>query len=224
MANTSRGFSRRTFLLGVGGGAASVSIVWGVSELGLPFLGPGEDSPITAALDAHAEYDGWLVTTEEKARLVLPVEFTDGWYARETGARSSWRWTQQTARLSFPNPRTAAVLHLDYDARADLFQTSPRTLTITVGGQVARSFAPDAAGRQQIDVLLPESMLGGRDRVEVQIAVDRLFVPANVTAGSSDTRELGILIYQAAVERPPTSTLADPRVPHDRTAADSGAR
>ena len=41
MANTTRGFSRRTFLLGVGGGAATMSIVWGVSELGLPFLEPG---------------------------------------------------------------------------------------------------------------------------------------------------------------------------------------
>ena len=45
MANTTRGFSRRTFLLGVGGGAASVSIVWGVSELALQFLGPGEEAP-----------------------------------------------------------------------------------------------------------------------------------------------------------------------------------
>ena len=77
MANTTRGFSRRTFLLGVGGGAATMSIVWGVSELGLPFLEPGNDSPIPATLDAHAEYDGWLVTPEDKARMVL-VEFTGG--------------------------------------------------------------------------------------------------------------------------------------------------
>ena len=204
MANTTRGFSRRTFLLGVGGGAATMSIVWGVSELGLPFLEPGNDSPIPATLDAHAEYDGWLVTPEDKARMIL-VEFTGGWYARETGGGSSWRWTQQTATLAFLNPRTAAVLHLDYDARADLFQASPRTLTITVGDQVARSFASDAPGRQQTNVLLPTSMLGGGDRVEVQIAVDRLFVPANVIGGSTDTREFGIQIFQAALERPPTS-------------------
>ena len=97
------------------------------------------------------------------------------------------------------------MLHLDYDARADLFQASPRTLTITVGDQVAHSFALEAAGRQQINVLLPELMLGGGDRVEVQIAVDRLFVPANVIGGSTDTREFGIQIFRAALERPPTS-------------------
>ena len=202
MANTTRGFSRRTFLLGLGGGAATVSIAWGVSELGLPLIGPGGESPLATTLDAHAEYDGWLVTTEDKARLVL-VEFTDGWYARETGDGSSWRWTQQTATMSFPNPRRAAVLHLDYDARADLFQDPPRTLTITVGDRVARSFAPDAAGRQQTSVLLPAAMLGGRDRVEVHIAVDRTFVPANVSADSQATRELGIRVYRAAVERSP---------------------
>ena len=205
MVNTTRGFSRRTFLLGVGGGAATMSIAWGVSELGLPFLEPGDDSPILATLDAHAEYDGWLVTPEDKARMVL-VEFTDGWYARETGGGSSWRWTQQTATLAFLNPRTAAVLHLDYGARADLFEDSPRMLTITVGDQVARSFASDAPGRQQTNVLLPATLLGARDRVEVRIAVDRPFVPANVSPGSEDTRELGIRVYRAAVERAPEPT------------------
>ena len=160
MVNTTRGFSRRTFLLGVGGGAATMSIAWGVSELGLPFLDPGDDSPIPATLDAHAEYDGWLVTPEDKARMVL-VEFTDGWYARETGGGSSWRWTQQTATLAFLNPRTAAVLHLDYDAHADLFEDSPRMLTITVGDQVARSFVSDAPGRQQTNVIAARDIAGG---------------------------------------------------------------
>ena len=204
MANM-RGLSRRTFLLRVGGGAASMSIVWGVSELGLPFLGPGDDSTVAAALDAHAEYDGWLVTTEDKARMVL-VEFTDGWYARETADGSSWRWTKQTATISFPNPRTSAVLHLDYEARSDLFEDAPRTLTVTLGDQVARSFVADAAGRRQTDVLLPAAMLEGRNRVDLRIAVDRPFVPANVTAGSQDTRELGIRVYRAAVERLPRPT------------------
>ena len=103
-----------------------MSIVWGVSALRLPFLGRGKESQDAAALDVHAEYTGWLVTTEDKARLVL-VEFTDGWYARETSDGSSWRWTQPTAMLSFLNPRRAAVLHLDYDAHTDLFKDPPRT-------------------------------------------------------------------------------------------------
>ena len=113
---------------------------------------------------------------------------------------------QETGCGTFLNPRTAAVLHLDYGACADLFEDSPRTLTITVGDQVARSFASDAPGRQQTNVLLPATLLGARDRVEVRIAVDRPFVPANVSPGSEDTRELGIRVYRAAVERAPEPT------------------
>lgn len=203
MANTTGGFSRRAFLLGVGGGAASVSIAWGVSELALPLLGPGEEPPTAGTLNAYAEYDGWLLTTEDKASL---VEFTDGWYPRETADESSWRWTHQTATLSFPNPRRAAVLHLDYDAHADLFQDPPRTLTITVSDQVLRTFVPEAPGRQQIDVLLPSSMLGRQERVDVQIAVDGPLVPANMSADSQDTRELGIQVYRVAIERSPVPT------------------
>ena len=44
---------------------------------------------------------------------------------------------------------------------------------------------------------------GDDAHVEVQIAVDRPFVPANVSPGSEDTRELGIRVYRAAVERLP---------------------
>ena len=200
MVETTGGLSRRTFLLGVGGGAATMSIAWGVSELGLPFLERRDDSPTT--FDAHAEYDGWLVTPEDKARMVL-IEFTDGWHARETGGGSSWRWTHQTATLAFLNPRTAVVLHLDYGACADRFEGSPRVLTLTVGDQVARSFVSDALGRQQINVLLPATLLGAQDRVEVHIAVDRPVVPANLSADSQDTRELGIRVYRVAVERAP---------------------
>ena len=203
MAPSARRFSRRTFLLATGGGAASVSIVWGVSELGLPFLGAGDDSPISVTFDAPVEYDGWLVTAEEKARLVL-VEFADGWYARETAGGSSWRWTERVATLAFPNPRTVVVLDLDYDARADLFEDSPRALTISVGDQVARSLALDVRGRRRINVLIPALMLGRQDRVEVRIAVDGAFVPANLNPDSRDTRELGIQVYSAVVERSST--------------------
>ena len=205
MSDRTGDFSRRTFLLGVGGGTACMSIVWGVSELGLPFLAPEGEFPIARTLDAHAEYDGWLITTEDKARMVL-VEFVDGWYPRETADGSTWRWTRQTATLSFLNPRALAVLHLDYDARADLFADVPRTITISIGDQVARSFVPDGAGRRQTNVLLAAEMLGGRNRVDLQIAVDRPFVPADLTAGSQDTRELGIRVYRATVERSPGPT------------------
>ena len=200
MATRARGFSRRTLLLAMGGGAASASVLWAFRNGGLPFLGAGDDLPIAATFDAPAEYEGWLVTAEEKGRLVL-VDFTDGWYSREWADESSWRWTQQVATLAFPNPRTDVALDLQYNPRADLFEGSPRTLTITVGDQVARSLVLDATGRQHMTVSLPVTLLGEPDRVEVRIAVDRPFVPANLRPDSQDTRELGIQVYRVAVER-----------------------
>ena len=98
------------------------------------------------------------------------------------------------------------MLHLDYDARADLFKDPHRTLTITVGNHVARSFTREATGRHQTNVLLPAPMLVRQDLVEVRIAVDRPFVPANAIAGSQDTRELGLRVYRLAVERRPIPT------------------
>ncbi|MXY23777.1 MAG: hypothetical protein F4Y45_04540 [Acidobacteria bacterium] len=200
MAAGTRGFSRRTLLLAMGGGAASASILWAFRNAGLPFLGAGDDFPVSATFDPPAEHDGWLVTAEEKGSLVL-VEFTDGWYAREWAGESSWRWTQQVATLAFPNPRTDVALDLEYNPRTDLFEGSPRTLTITVGDQVARSLVLDATGRQHMTVSLPVTLLGETDRIEVRIAVDRPFVPADLRPDSQDTRELGIQVYRVAVER-----------------------
>ena len=45
--------------------------------------------------------------------------------------------------------------------------------------------------------------LGKGDRAEIQITVDRTFVPANLNVDSRDARELGIKVYHAAVERDP---------------------
>ena len=205
MAARARGFSRRAFLLAAAGGVGCASILWAYRNGGLPFLSTGDDFPISATFDAPAEYDGWLVSAEEKGSLVL-VEFTDGWYAREWADESSWRWTQQVATLAFPNPRTDVALDLEYNPRVDLFEDSPRTLTITVGDQVARSLALDATGRQHMTVSLPVTLLGEPDRVEVRITVDRPFVPANVRPDSQDIRELGIQVYRVAVERSAASS------------------
>ena len=129
------------------------------------------------------------------------VELNAGWYDRETAEDSSWRWTQQAATLSFPNPRAPVTLHLDYDARAGLIGNPPRTLTITVADQVVRAFQVDARGRQQTNVPLTAGMLGQQDHIEVEIALDRPLVPADLREGTRDTRELGIQVYRVLVER-----------------------
>ena len=137
------------------------------------------------------------------ARLAAqPPVYTDGWHPPESDAsapESMWRWTQRTAALSFANPNAAAAFYLDYAARPDVFADGPQTVTISAGDQVLQSFPADAAGRRLRRVSLPAEVLGSGDTAEIQIAVDRTFVPATQPAGGGDERELGIQVHHAFV-------------------------
>ena len=132
-----------------------------------------------------------------------PPVYTSGWHPRlsptPTAPESTWRWTRQIATLSFANPNADAVLYLDYAARPDVFSDGPQTVTVSASGQVLGSFVADAAGRRHRRIPLPPALLGAGDTLEIQIAVDRTFVPATLTARGRDERELGIRVYHAFV-------------------------
>ena len=102
--------------MGIGSGAASASLVWGLWELTRWPRTSGEEHPIIAGCCAYADYDGWLVTTVDKRRLPFALAYTSGWYPEETAPESTWRWTHQTATLSFLNPKADATFSLDYAA------------------------------------------------------------------------------------------------------------
>ena len=128
--------------------------------------------------------------------------YTSGWHPAEsdpTAPESTWRWTRRTAKLSFANPNADAAFYLDYAARPDLFGDGPQTVTVSAGDQVLQSFLADAAGRRLRRVHLPAEVLGSGDTAEIQIAVDRTFVPATQRAGERDGRELGIQVHHAFV-------------------------
>ena len=137
------------------------------------------------------------------ARLAAqPPVYTSGWHPPEsdpTTPESTWRWTRQTATLSFANPNADAVLYLDYAARPDVFTDGPQTVTVSAGDEVLQSFVADAAGWRLRRIPLSAAALDTGDPVEVQIAVDRTFVPATLPAGGRDRRELGIQVYHAFV-------------------------
>ena len=137
------------------------------------------------------------------ARLaVQPLIYTSGWHAVESDAtspESTWQWTQQTATLSIANPKLDAAFYLDYAARPSLFADAPQTVTVSAGDQVLQSFLADAAERRLRRVSLPAEVLGSGDTAEIQIAVDRTFVPATQPAGGGNERELGIQVHHAFV-------------------------
>ena len=201
-----RRISRRSFVVGVGAGAAAASLVLATREsaLGPPPVPARGSTPARSAGDAccgdYADYDGWLVTRADKRRLALDrVRYDDGWHAAERQGGTTLRWTRGSAALTVVNPRTAATLHLDYNALAGVFGDAPQVVTLSVGDHVLSSF-PAAAGRRVLNVPLGAGVLGDRDLAVIRIDVDRTFVPASVIEGSSDTRELGIQVYGVRIE------------------------
>ena len=145
------------------------------------------------------------------ARLAAqPLVYSGGWHPPESDAAapdSTWRWTQQTGVLSFANPNADSAFYLDYAARPNIFADGPQSVTVSIGDQVLQSFAADSTGRRLHPVPLPTAVLGTGDRVEIQIAVDPTFVPANVPSGGRDDRELGIQVYHAFLVLTLTPTL-----------------
>ena len=130
------------------------------------------------------------------------LTYTNGWHPTEFDAaapESTWQWTQQTATLSFVNPNADAAFYLDYTARPDVFADAPQTVTVSAGDQMLQSFVADASGRRLRRIPLPPTALGSGDTAEIQIAVDRTFVPATLPGRGSNERELGIQVYHAFV-------------------------
>ena len=91
------------------------------------------------------------------------------------------------------------MFYLDYNSRTDVFADVPQTVTVRVGNQVLQSFVADTAGRRIRRIPLPPEALGPGYWVDMDITVDRTFVPATRLAGARDRRELGIQVYRAFV-------------------------
>ena len=140
---------------------------------------------------------------DDVARLAAqPLVYSSGWHPLESDAtapESTWQWTQQTATLSLANPNADALFYLDYAARPEHFAGTPQRVTVRIGDQVLQSFVADSTGQRLHRIPLPMAALGTGDRVEIQIAVDRTFVPAIRPAAEPDGRDLGIQVYHAFV-------------------------
>ena len=126
--------------------------------------------------------------------------YADGWHGVESGVSRDWRWTRDRATLAFPNPRTAATLHLEVAGRPELFESAQR-LTLEIGETEIETLdlASETPIHHRID--LPAESLGDDDTVVLTLNVDGTFVPAEVTGSESgDRRELGAQVFYAFLE------------------------
>lgn len=126
----------------------------------------------------------------------------DGWHPAEFSpedATLEWQWTRKAATLSLRNPKRDLVFWLEFDGRPDVFADSPQKVTVYAGGTAVGTFSLDKPGIHLEKLSIPASLLTG-DMAEIRIEVDRTFVPATLTGGSGDARELGIRVYNVYVE------------------------
>lgn len=126
----------------------------------------------------------------------------NGWHPAEYAADPNveWQWTRKVATLSVRNPKADVTLILDVDSRADLFAGQPQQVSVFAGDVNVGTFS---VGSDQTLHRLPvtAAQLGTAEMAEFRIEVDRTFIPAKFPNAGSDTRELGVRVFHAYVER-----------------------
>lgn len=133
----------------------------------------------------------------------LFTAFKDGWHPAEVAkvnAAVEWQWTRKEATLAFKNPKKDAVLYLELDSPgADLH--GDQQVQVMLGGQAVYQFTLTPTDRILRRVRLPASGIGTAEMGELQIVVDKTFIPAQVSGGTSkDPRELGVRVFHAFVD------------------------
>ncbi len=129
--------------------------------------------------------------------------FKEGWHPAEVAGQNGdieWQWTKKEASLAFKNPKKDAVLYLDLDSPTKALH-GDQQVQVVMGGTVLESFvlAPDERVLRKIKV--PSAAMGTSELAELQIGVDKSFVPVVVSGGSSkDPRELGVRVFHAFVD------------------------
>jgi hypothetical protein len=126
--------------------------------------------------------------------------FKDGWHPAEVAEHNAsveWQWTKKDATLAFKNPKRDSLFYLAADNPGS---KETQQVQVSFGGQVVDRFAMKPGQEVLRKIPLTTAQLGSNDMVELQIDVDKTFVPALAMANSKDPRELGIRVFHAFVQ------------------------
>ena len=159
-------------------------------------------------LPLNGEHTGQNAYTVTRLQLLpqtdnLLTVFKDGWHQAEVSgdnATVEWQWTRKDASLAFKNPKKNATFLLDLDSPGGQFH-GPQQIQVVLNGQVIDEFTLDHDRRMLRRVPMTPAQLGDADMAELQIRVDKSWIPAQVpAAGNADTRELGVRVFHAFVD------------------------
>jgi hypothetical protein len=133
----------------------------------------------------------------------LLTVFKDGWHQAEVAgdnATVEWQWTKREATLAFKNPRRDAVFYFDLDSPGGEHHGAQR-VQVTLNSQAIDTFTLEPHQRLLRRVPITAAQIGTAEMVDLQIRVDRTWIPAQTPAAkSTDTRELGVRVFHAFID------------------------
>jgi len=122
------------------------------------------------------------------------VIYESGWYDEEANPDSplkKWRWTAREAKCVVDNPRRDALLVIKGGVSLDVVKD--QKVIFKINDTVIDEFT-EPNGLFEKTYAVKKAQLGDKDEFTLTIAVDRAWVPAKITPGSKDERELGLQI------------------------------
>ncbi len=129
--------------------------------------------------------------------------FREGWHPAEVAEKNAaveWQWTKKRATLAFKNPKKDCTFYLDLDNPGGVFNDKQQ-VTVTVGTAVIDHFELTPKNQVLRKIAIKADQLGAADMAELEIAVDKTFVPQQISGGTSqDSRELGVRVFHAFIE------------------------
>src|SRR5262249_46115689 len=131
------------------------------------------------------------------------VVYKDGWHPAEVAEHNAaveWQWSKRVGTLAFKNPKKDCGFYLDVDHPAGVFP-DPQQVDVTVNGERVDQFTLAPGDHPLKKIALKAAQFGSGETVEVQIAVDKTYVPATLNvANNKDPRELGVRVFHAFVQ------------------------
>ena len=130
--------------------------------------------------------------------------YKDGWHSPEVPAgdpHAEWQWTKKKeATLAFKNPKKDSTFYLDLDNPGTIFPEGQH-VEVRLKDKNVTDFTLQPVTRVFHKIPLSAAQLGSDDMVDLTIAVDKTFVPADLPGSTNkDPRELGVRVFHAFVQ------------------------
>jgi hypothetical protein len=172
-------------------------------EIGLYCKGCDLRAPLAGTNAGHRSYKVAQLTLLPQSEGVSVI-YKDGWNESEgsdTAGEGAWHWTKKDATLRVRNPKKDSVFYLKVGDPGGAFK-EPQHVTVSIdGGASLDAFTLSSSDTNVTLRTIPisASQWGPNETVDLRLAVDKAFVPNQLSPSFNDSRELGVRVFRAIV-------------------------